>query len=205
MASSQLTLVVTGTGRCGTGYVSKVLERAGVRCGHETAYTPHGERYVPGLEAEASWLAVPYLSGLRKRGVSVGMVYRHPAAVISSLVGIGFFDPDGHPGHKPYADFARLHCPELVDASPFDASCIWYNNWNRRALRDSHFVFNVEYPAWDRMAGALPDSNLTALASAIPKVSQTYNHRPRANVNIEAIPASVWATYEMLEAAARAS
>lgn len=201
MASRKLTLVVTGTGRCGTGYVSRVLEDAGVVCGHEVAHGPNGQRHVPGLQADVSWLAVPHLRNARRRGASVGLLYRHPAAVISSFVGIDFFTTP-----SAYLDFARLHCTELdPEATPFENACIWYNEWNRRALMEAHFVFNVEYPSWDRMAQAVPDTSLSQLASAIPHVSQTYNHRQRANVEIDAVPASVWTTYEMLEAAARAS
>lgn len=92
MASSGLKLVITGTGRCGTGYVARVLQQAGVSAGHEQVYTPDGEFHSPGLEVDVSWLAMPFLRSLRSRGVATGLVYRHPAAFISSVLGIGFFE-----------------------------------------------------------------------------------------------------------------
>lgn len=200
MATPGLTLVITGTGRCGTGYVARVLQQAGVSAGHEEAYTPDGEFHSPGLQADSSWLAVPYLRSIKSRGSQVGLVYRHPAAVISSLLGINFFQTP-----TEYLKFAEIHCPELEGLSPFDKACQFYNEWNRRALKEADFVFNIEYPAWDRMSQALPSVSLTALASAISKVSQSYNHRNRSNVDPSKIHESVWNTYQMLEDAARAS
>jgi hypothetical protein len=200
VAASGLSLIVTGTGRCGTGYVSKVLQEAEVSSGHEAAYTYDGEYHVPGLRADVSWMAVPFLRDARARGIAVGLVYRHPAAVIASLLGIGFFEQP-----SPYLAFAECHCPEMDGLSPFDKACMFYNEWNRRALKECHFAFNVEFPAWDRVALALPAVPLSSLASAIPKVSQSYNHRNRSNIDTSLIHESVWTTYQMLEDAARAS
>lgn len=200
MASPGLKLVITGTGRCGTGYVARVLQQAGVSAGHEQAYTPDGEFHSPGLEADVSWLAMPHLRSLRSRGVATGLVYRHPAAFISSVLGINFFQ-----NPTDYLKFAELHCPELEGLSPFDKACQFYNEWNRRALKKSDFVFNIDYPAWDRIAQTLPGASISSLASAIPKVSQSYNHRNREDIDTSLIYESVWTTYQMLEDAARAS
>lgn len=82
---------------------------------------------------------------------------------------------------------------------------MFYNEWNRRALKQSDFAFNIDYPAWDRMAQALPSASISSLASAIPKVSQSYNHRNREDIDTSLIYESVWTTYQMLEDVARAS
>jgi len=213
MATARLDLIVSGTGRCGTGYVSRILQEAGVAAGHEAYYTPSGERHVPGLRADVSWLAAPYLRSARQRGAAIACVYRHPAAVISSLMGIRFFDPAMR---SEYQEFAlahlypfRLGLP-LVDGLPskeseFEMCCLFYQRWNLLVLQDAHFTFNIDYPAWDRVAKVLPGMKLADLASAIPNVSQTYNHRQRSNIDLNAIPQYVWDVFQVLEDSARAS
>jgi hypothetical protein len=87
-----LRAVVTGTGRCGTVYMARLLTTAGLPCGHESIFTPGGleeavwrlegarpvansnnmltsgeadqrwQGYEHGVRADASYMAAPYLA-----------------------------------------------------------------------------------------------------------------------------------------------
>lgn len=202
MASTGLKLVVCGTGRCGTGYIARVLSEAGVKAGHEEVFTPNGpiERNMSTYEADSSWLAMPHLPSIRAGGVTVAGVYRHPQAVVSSLLGIEFFEHD-----SPYLRYAYRHVPGLIDkGSPFEKACAFYAFWNMKIVREAHYLFNIDYPAFDLLArsAGVPVSDI---AAAIPAVSQTYNHRQRSDVAGRDFPGYVWEAWQLLEDASRAS
>ncbi len=192
-------LVITGTGRCGTGYVAKVLQNCeSITAGHEFVFGPHGPDPKRDVTVDVSWLAIPYLPQVRHE-MNIGLLYRHPAAVISSFLGIGFFDRN-----SMYLDFMRNYVPDIENMEPFDAACHWYVASNQHALNYAHFVTNIDSVAWEKIVRAL-HLNASELAAAIPAVSQTYNHRARADIDLDDIPGEVWATYELLEGASRAS
>ena len=64
-----LRVVVTGTGRSGTGFAARWLTSAGIPCGHEAFFSHRGydkalvrlDLKYPELAAESSWMAAPYL------------------------------------------------------------------------------------------------------------------------------------------------
>ena len=56
-------VLITGTGRCGTGWMARALTAAGAPCGHEAAFTARGHGDCDWV-AESSWLAAPYLDRL---------------------------------------------------------------------------------------------------------------------------------------------
>ena len=39
---NELKIISTGTGRCGTAYMSKLLTSVGIPCGHESLFTNKG-------------------------------------------------------------------------------------------------------------------------------------------------------------------
>lgn len=76
--------VIVGTGRSGSGYISRVLTAAGIRCGHEEWWNPTNVR-TPDLVGDSSWCAVPALPAIVDRGVIVLHQVRHPLKVVSSF------------------------------------------------------------------------------------------------------------------------
>lgn len=74
--------VIVGTGRSGSGYVARVLDAAGIRCGHESWWNPFGTR-ADGLAVDSSWCALPL--GLDGYTGLVWHQLRHPLDVVSSL------------------------------------------------------------------------------------------------------------------------
>jgi len=80
--------LIVGTGRCGTGYISRVLTRVGVKCGHENVFSIHGIKPNKDYIGDASWLAVPFLPNFDPESVFVVHQIRHPFKTIGSLVSI---------------------------------------------------------------------------------------------------------------------
>jgi hypothetical protein len=85
--------VVTGCARSGTTYLSVVLSRLGLRCGHEVVFGPRTRSFegFRGQHGDSSWLAVPFLPELPADTLVLHRV-RHPLRVVRSLLGIRFFD-----------------------------------------------------------------------------------------------------------------
>lgn len=112
-----MTLLIVGTGRSGTGYISDLLTFAGVRCGHEDVYdvTVGAGRAAPSWgdwNAEASWLAVPYITS---HAGPVVWQQRHPVDVVDSLDRLGLFNLEGDDGHGPFRAAIRAHTPHVFD------------------------------------------------------------------------------------------
>ena len=74
--------LVTGTGRCGTGYVAQTLQNLGIDVTHEGRFTVAGPNEACTSAVDVSWMAVPWLK--QQRGPMVHLV-RHPLDVIASL------------------------------------------------------------------------------------------------------------------------
>jgi hypothetical protein len=161
-------LLVTGTGRCGTGYVAELLTAAGIPCGHEDVYTPWGIVTQPGLAADASWLAVPSLKAFHGRLVQL---VRHPLAVIRSFVSIGFFREHLDWPHRAFAfqHFERTG-PEISDAMR------WYLQWNARIEPYASIRIRVE-----DLPGRLPDL-VGRPISWSEEPPHTTNGRPRSDI-----------------------
>jgi hypothetical protein len=87
--------LVTGAPRSGTTYTADVLANLGYWCRHEKFFnpwhTPDRSTYGADGRADVSWLAVPFLDELPAGTLVVHQV-RHPLRVISSFIGVRFFD-----------------------------------------------------------------------------------------------------------------
>ena len=131
-----LEYIATGTGRCGTRYVSRVLSEVGIPCGHESIFQPKGIVKNDRLQADSSWLAAPYLNHDIALNVPVIHVKRHPVDVVSSYVHIGFFDRVRNLNCRgPYALFARRHDPDILYtmyANPIAAAVHWVDYWTKK-------------------------------------------------------------------------
>lgn len=185
-------MIVTGTGRCGTGYMAQVLTRAGLECTHEEVFTPDGPVEHPHVWAEASWLAVPYLSHHPR--TPVVLVHRHPLAVISSFVGQHFFDRP-----NPHLDFLLRKNPAIRDLSPVDAAIEHYLFWNKHALNYADVVTDIEDIAWEKIIPLSSYLTIDGVALGIASTSQTYNHGRRAYVDPSMIPNEVWEMRSLLK------
>lgn len=141
-------LVVTGTGRCGTGYMARRLTAAGLPCGHEAVFNPTnvkgGERAIwdaaGRVEAESSWMAAPYLNRAKERNAVVLLVLRDPEAIVRSLLGIRFFETP-----SPYLEFIRRQEIDVDAGSPESAAWRFVEAWIGMALPLADYIVSVEH------------------------------------------------------------
>lgn len=132
-------LVVTGTGRSGTGWCAAVLNSAGIFTGHERVFGP--KQAAGGLidwseyHADCSWMAVPRLPLM---GVRAALVVRHPLDVVSSMYQIGFGIGSFDNEFSRVAFFAGTMTPDL------DGYLRFWVNWNQDALDVVERVFRFD-------------------------------------------------------------
>jgi hypothetical protein len=138
--------VVTGCARSGTGHLAKILQAAGIECGHEGAFGPPQilDDVPPSwneLDGDVSWLAMPLLP---QADVSmVGLQARHPLEVIRSLCGMKMLsDCDSH---GRYLQAIKHTAPEVFGerTEPNRAARYWLE-WTARARSIADLTWRVE-------------------------------------------------------------
>lgn len=137
--------VIIGTGRSGTGYMSRVVTEATghATCGHEGWFAELGDR-APGLDVDSSWLALPALESGAWVGPAVHVV-RHPVACVASLLRTEFF---GVLSGTPYPQFALTNCKAAAGAldtgGPVAAAVEFWANWNARCAAVAQLTVRLE-------------------------------------------------------------
>jgi len=85
-----LRFLITGTGHCGTGYVSQLLRSVGVVCGHEKVFGPDGvlkeELHWRDLQANSGWPDAAFIDHPVYKDAKLYHVVRHPLRVIESFL-----------------------------------------------------------------------------------------------------------------------
>jgi len=128
------TLLVTGTGRCGTGFAAHWLSSAGLRCGHEALFMFRGldaalkrMAMFTQFKADSSWMAAPYLDIEHLQGVPVVHLMRNPRKVVESWLRKSTSE------HTPrYWDFVLQHAPEIGEQErEIDQFAARYVIWTR--------------------------------------------------------------------------
>ena len=127
--------VIVGTGRSGTGYISQLLTRLGIRTGHEQWWNPPANRS-PNLIGEASWLAVPHLADYEGR---VGLQLRDPLKVMRSLLNGDLFNLARTNVYYRYkANYLDFCGDPILDAAWFVVE------WTRLASEHADIVWRLE-------------------------------------------------------------
>ena len=142
MKSEGLQVLVVGTGRCGTGFLSHSLERSGFTCGHEAIFNHWDEekvrqRYIAStLSAEASWAAAPFLGAdWLDPAVKVIHLTRSPLEVIKSFHDINFFSDQRV--HKPLNQLVYRNTSIRAETQRrLESAVTHYYEWNA-LIRDS--------------------------------------------------------------------
>lgn len=171
--------IVTGTGRCGTRYMSHLLRGAGIKCGHENIFGPSNEDGVWPADTkyvvDSSWLAAPFLA---QYSCPVVHVVRSPLHCIRSLATCLLLNP-----RNGWMEFMRKYCPSaFVNRDPFSTVARFYVAWNAMIER-------VDYGHREYLRVRIEGLNVSAVTvfggvtltrsqgSAIAeKVSSTLNH-----------------------------
>ena len=131
-----LSAIVTGTGRCGTGFIAQLLSSAGLPCGHEAIFRPTSYEQAmrqlwnhPELRADSSWMAAPFLDQGIAEGAVIIHLIRHPRQVIESAYGIGSFQSENLAG---FSQFNLQYLPSLRQFdNPLDKIGHRYAWWNQ--------------------------------------------------------------------------
>lgn len=186
--------VVVGSGRCGTGYVRRLLAAGAVRAGHEQVYglAQACDRQPPAwdrFDVDCSWLAVPFLARDRPRAA---LLVRHPLAVVGSMLRLGVF-ADGR-DTDPYTATYYAFRPEIAEweQEADRALAAWYA-WNTAALPWVQGWVRVEHlapdgtairgslPALRGLLGLPPHHRTREVAARMRAEAQTgdlFNHKP---------------------------
>lgn len=177
-------VLVTGTGRCGTGYVATLLNAVAIPATHEGVWSTETRPW-SWQRVECSWLAVPHLESFD--GPIVHLV-RHPLDVINSLMGIEFFT---NPVHGDYVARAR----EIVDLDglePLEQAMKFWVEMNRLIEPHASARFQIEqigpedFAAIAEATGARHSPH--EMAAAMEKIPTNVNSRNRASFAWDDLP-----------------
>lgn len=138
--------VITGSGRCGTHYMSTLLTAAGVPCSHEKVFS-----FVPELQpwgddvADSSLMAI---DRIHRRNYPVVLLVRNPMKVVKSWIELGMFgwqlEPSpvynrGHDIFKPFAPWIYSYRTEQDKALAH-----WYA-LTTEALKYAEIVIRIDH------------------------------------------------------------
>lgn len=185
-------LVVTGTGRCGTGYAREIFSESGARAGHEIVFNFVGRRFEDEYDVDASWLAVPYLEEVSYARV---LLYRDPVRTVQSLVGTKFFETA-----SAYRDYVYEYLPWLkrMSGDPETRASAFWAAWTEKALANVDYVVRLDdLPL--RLLAELGGVEHKSLMRAVGAVSKSTNQRGRSEIEMEKLDEGMWDMWTVLE------
>jgi len=183
----QVDAVITGTGRCGTQYVSTLLQELDIQCGHERVYTPYGISPDERWDIDASWMAVPHL---KEFDGPIIHIVRHPEKVIGSLIGMRFFSDQiqNADWNKFMRYWFKAHTgDDKVDAPRF------YWIWNKIIEQFTDTLFRIEDITTPEsvnnllVALQLPPKPADEIETALQAVPTNLNTRPSEGFDLDQI------------------
>ena len=128
-------ILISGTGRCGTGAISKVLSDCDILCGHERVYSITGvKQWGEMYKAESSWLAAPYFP--KFKGTRI-LLIRSPRSCITSLVSMKLF-------HEPRHIYSR-YLGGMGYGLGIEEAIRFYMDVNSVLYANCDYVLNVDY------------------------------------------------------------
>jgi len=193
-AGTDLKFLVTGTGRCGTGYIARLLTESGLLCTHEKVFGPRGiEKPSRKPLGDSSWLAAPYLNNFP--GPIIHIV-RHPLAVLNSLYGTGLFSGVGV---QPYTGFANSYLSHETAniEEPILKSCMFMVEWIDMITKHATHTWRVEgldvgtVVGFSRALGGGPLVSGERVLAALSSIPTNVNTRHRGSLTLDKLPGLV--------------
>jgi len=174
-------LVFTGCGRSGTGWVAQVLAQAGFGATHEGVFQgrPGPDEQGPLLPdtVESSWFAAPFVQGVPLTEVAVVHLVRDPRDQIDSWLRAGAMS-------SPFVKrFLKRWCPEMmrVKDDSLRAAMTYWLRWNERVERLAGLRLRIEDLDVPGLTTALADSgrvdDTERLRQAVLGVPRNYNSK----------------------------
>lgn len=146
--------IAVGTGRCGTGYISKLLTSGGIACGHEKIFTYLGVRNPKStgskLVADSSLYAAPFFDHPIIKNATIIHVMRNPINILNSYLRLNIVAKIRSGDLGGARNFMQHHEPALLGASNIvDAIALWIINWTKKIEKapQHRVIFNVEKPS----------------------------------------------------------
>jgi hypothetical protein len=181
-----LEIVVTGTGRSGTGYAAKWLSSIGIWCGHEAFFDYNGLKGAlrrlrlrhERLIGDSAWQAAPHLSSQPLKDALIIHQVRHPKRVAESCM-------RQPPGTTPqYLNYLERHLPRSreYETDLDKAICRWIY-WNRKIeehLSGRDFFFWRIEEGTDALYQFLVDRGMVDATKYTPIMmfaNKRYNHK----------------------------
>ena len=123
--------LITGCGRSGTGFYSRMLRDNGIECGHESFVDFSGCR-LHSNKSESSWMAVPLLDSIPDKYYIIRTI-REPLLVIKSFVDLEVLS-DKHV-NSPYRRYIKNNLSSWVqDGEDIEKQILnaanYYIEWN---------------------------------------------------------------------------
>lgn len=168
--------VVASTPRSATGYMSQLLQGAGIACGHERVYNLEGIEWKMRW-GDSSWMSVPHLQQFD--GTIFHMV-RNPLHTVSSIMDLNFFGPDRNEQVTPYGMYAEQHAltPEEETLTPLTKTIRFVVRWHQKIVaarpnlsfrvEDMNPDLLTEILAFCRPPQPLPPSQLAEYINGMP-------------------------------------
>lgn len=174
-------VLITGTGRSGTGYIARVLQLAGVQIAHEGVYGPLQAlgadprlRWFD-LDGDASWLALP----IAHRHIGpVFLAVREPLAVIGSMLRRGLFADDGRQHGHYRAVIETFAAEAMAQPTEQERAAMFWAHWNLQALERCDGWWRITEPlaaVYDVAASLGRTLDPSAVARAVVQTPPTYN------------------------------
>lgn len=158
-------LIVTGCARSGTQYMRNVLSQLGLRASHEKIYN-HDlnpvdysfdvvEQRWHMIDAECSWMAVPFLSDKYQDDLTVFHQLRDPLKILRC-----FRHTEVLNSHNGAALFVHRLLPECGEGSALQRAVHYILGWWRMMDRVSAFRYRVETMTANRLHSMLKASGI---------------------------------------------
>lgn len=169
IGSGKKKIFFTGTGRCGTTYISHVMQKLGFKFGHEVMKR-HGQ---------SSYKITPWLREIRAEGDAVIVrIYRDKQKTVESIIRQTYFEP----GRVLYNGFIQV-VPEILELKTYrERVNFYYDYWYKLSENCADFTFDIENFNWldlkTILSAAGYDISATEIISAMEAVD------PRENSNI---------------------
>ena len=180
--------LVIGTGRSGTGYMSKLLTSNGKLCGHESIYglPVNFVRYQSiekklNYKGDSSWLAVPFIPQILSINPETTFIHivRNPIDVIKSFLELDFFN-DINLRNSPYVRLISDNI-NLKGKTQLERAIAYYIGWFE--MIESNNIKNKIFLQLENIDYDLLSSTLGVEIKPMNKVINDKKNKKRITLN----------------------